>query len=71
MNDYVKPCTRENNPDHIIFHAGTNDIPSTKTPECIAQSISDLAKVYYLRTVTSLFPISYQGTINGTTRSGR
>lgn len=44
MNDYVKPCTRENDPDHIIFHVGTNDIPSTKTPECIAQSISDLAK---------------------------
>ena len=44
MNDYVKPCIRENDPDHIIFHVGTNDIPSTKTPECIAQSISDLAK---------------------------
>ena len=27
MNDYVKPCIRENNPDHIIFHVGTNDIP--------------------------------------------
>ena len=24
MRDYVKPCTRENNPDHIIFHVGTN-----------------------------------------------
>ena len=44
MNDYVKPCTRENDPNHIIFHVGTNDIPSTKTPECIAQSILDLAK---------------------------
>ena len=30
MNDYVKPCTRENNPDHIIFHVGTNDILSKK-----------------------------------------
>ena len=44
MSDYVKPCTRENNPDHIIFHVGTNDIPSTKTPEFIARSILDLAK---------------------------
>ena len=38
------PCTRENNPDHIIFHVGTNDIPSTKTSEFIARSILDLAK---------------------------
>ena len=37
LSDYVKPCTRENNPDHIIFHVGTNDIPSTR-------SILDLAK---------------------------
>ena len=44
MSDYVNPCTRENNPDHIIFHVGTNDIPSTKTPEFIARSILDLAK---------------------------
>ena len=44
MSDYVKPCTRENNPDHIIFHVGTNDIPSTKIPEFIARSILDLAK---------------------------
>ena len=44
MSDYVKPCTRENNPDHIIFHVGTNDISSTKTPEFIARSILDLAK---------------------------
>ena len=38
MSDYVKPCTRENNPDHIIFHVGTNDIPLTN------RSILDLAK---------------------------
>ena len=30
MNDYVKPCIRENNPDHITFHVGTNDIPTSK-----------------------------------------
>ena len=44
MKDYVKPSIRENNPDHIIFHVGTNDFPSEKTPCVIAQSIVDLAK---------------------------
>ena len=44
MNDYVKPCIRENNPHHIIFHVGTNDIPTSKDPLAIAQSIVDLAK---------------------------
>ena len=44
MNDYVKPCIRKNNPDHIILHVGTNDIPTSKDPLAIAQSIVDLAK---------------------------
>ena len=44
MKDYLKPSIRENNPDHIIFHVGTNDVPSEKTPQVIAQSIADLAK---------------------------
>ena len=44
MNDYVKPCIRENNPYHIIFHVGTNDIPTSKDPLAIAESIVDLAK---------------------------
>ena len=35
---------RENNPDHIIFHVGTNDVPFEKTPQVIAQSIVDLVK---------------------------
>ena len=30
MNDYVKQCILENNPNHIIFHVGTNDIPTSK-----------------------------------------
>ena len=71
ISDYVKPCTRENNPDHIIFHVGTNDIPSTKTPEFIARSILDLAKNVYQKTVASLYLMSYLGTINGTIRSER
>ena len=44
MKDYVKPSVRENNPDHIIFHVGTNDVPSEETPQVIAQSIVNLAK---------------------------
>ena len=44
IKDYVKPSIRENNPDHIIFHVGTNNVPSEKTPQVIAQSIVDLAK---------------------------
>ena len=44
MRDCVKPSIRENNPDHIIFHVGTNYVPSEKTPEVIAQSTIDLAK---------------------------
>ena len=43
MKDYLKPSIRENNLDHFIFHVGTNDIPSEKTPQVIAQSIVDLA----------------------------
>ena len=40
----MKPSIRENNPDHIIFHVGTNDVPFEKTPQVIAQSIVDLVK---------------------------
>ena len=44
MNDYVKPCIREKNPVHIIFHVRTNDILTSKDLLAIAQSIVDLAK---------------------------
>ena len=44
MNDYVKPCIGENNPDHIIFHVETNDIATSKDPVAIAQYIVDLSK---------------------------
>ena len=27
MKDYMKPCIRENNPNNLIFHVGTNDVP--------------------------------------------
>ena len=35
INDYVKTCIHENNPDHIIFRVGTNDIPTSKDPLAI------------------------------------
>ena len=44
MKDYMKPCIRENNPDHMIFYVGTNDVPSNKKAKCIAESIVSLAK---------------------------
>ena len=44
MKYCVKPSIRENNPDLIIFHVGTNDVHSDKTPQVIAQSIVDLEK---------------------------
>ena len=39
---YVKPIIRDK-ADHIIFHVGTNDIPSDKDAGDIAKSIVDLA----------------------------
>ena len=36
MNGYVKPCIREDNPDHIILHVRTNDIPTSKDPLAFA-----------------------------------
>ena len=44
MKDYTKPCTREENPDHIILHVGTNDLTSDNSPERVGKSIVDLAK---------------------------
>ena len=44
MKDYMKPCIRENNRDHLIFHVGTNDVPSNKKAKSIAESIVSLAK---------------------------
>ena len=40
MKDYVKPCVR----DHVILHAGTNELNSELLPERIPKSIVDVAK---------------------------
>ena len=44
MKDCTKPCTREDNPDHIILHVGTNNLSSDNSPERAGKSIVDLAK---------------------------
>ena len=38
MKDYVKPCIRENEPDHIILHVGTNNLSSEQSAERIARN---------------------------------
>ena len=42
LEDHVKPVLREN-PDEIIFHIGTNDLPSGKGNKDIAEVIINLA----------------------------
>ena len=44
IKDYVKPCIRENDPDHVILHVGTNEMNSELPPERIAKSVVDVAK---------------------------
>ena len=44
MKDYVKPCIRENDQDHVIIHVGTNQMNSELPPERIAKSVIDVAK---------------------------
>ena len=57
MKDYAKPCIREDNPDHIILHVGTNELSSENDAERVVKSIADLAKSllsesYHLRNNT-------------------
>ena len=44
MRDYIKPCLSENSPEHVVLHAGTNDLPSVKSADSIARSIIALAQ---------------------------
>ena len=44
MKDYSKPCIKEDQPDHIMLHVGTNDLASESNAERTAKSIADLAK---------------------------
>ena len=42
MNNYAQPTTREN-PDHILIHVGTNDLPTRRQRDVIAEDIIQLA----------------------------
>ena len=42
MEDHIKLVIRDN-PDDVVFHIGTNDVPSDKSAEDIAKSIVELA----------------------------
>ena len=57
MKDYSKPCIKEDKPDHLMLHVGTNDLASGNTAERIAKSIADLAKglVYLFIYLLTLF----------------
>ena len=46
MKDYVKPCVRGENPDHIIIHVGTTDLNSEINPERVAKSVIDNSKLH-------------------------
>ena len=43
MEDYIKPKVKLI-PKQIIFHCGTNNLPSKEDPETIAKNIMSLAK---------------------------
>ena len=43
MTHRVKPTLRDINPDHIILHAGTNDLRTENTVSQIAKATIDLA----------------------------
>ena len=44
MKDYSKPCVKENQPDHLMFHVGTNDLAIKNNAEKIVKSVVDLVK---------------------------
>ena len=43
MTDHVKPTLRDINPDHIVLHAGINDLRTENTASQIAKATTDLA----------------------------
>ena len=67
MKDYTKSCTREENPDHIIFHVSTNGLISDNGPEPVGNTTVNLAKKFF-RKEQPQSPVLYQEMINGTTR---
>ena len=52
MKDYVKPCIRENDPDHVILHVGTNKMNSELPPDVAKNVKSDTRSV----SISSILP---------------
>ena len=65
MRDYVKPCLRENNPEHVVLHMGTNNLPLVKHADYIARSIITLAQEV-IAGKQSRYQVLYRVMINGT-----
>ena len=42
MTDHVKPTLRDINPDHIVLHAGVNNLRTENTASQIAKTTTDL-----------------------------
>ena len=59
MKDYTKPCIRENISEHVIFHVGTNGVPSNKKAKCIAESIVSLSKEVKASKLDVIIPRNY------------
>ena len=68
MKDYTKSCTREENPDHIIFHVSTNGLISDNSPERVGNTTVNLAKKFSVIKEKPQSPVLYQEMINGRTR---
>ena len=64
MNGYTKPSAREENPDHIILHVGTNDLISDNSLERVGKSIIDLAKICSMIIEKLQSPVLYRETMN-------
>ena len=57
-HNYVNPSVRSS-PNHFIFHVGTNDLSSNKSPEEIARSITDLALTLQHQSRTKSMMLAY------------
>ena len=52
LKDYIKPCIRKNNPDHVIIQLGPDELDSIRQAEMTAKSIIDVGKSIRTNTVS-------------------
>ena len=67
MKDYMKPCIRDNDPDHLIFHVGRKYVLSRKIKKNIAEWIVPLTKEIKKSKLMSVFPVVALVMVIGTT----